>query len=96
MGREMRRSQERAERRQKQREAQQPRRASMSGRHGVAGAERVLAAPLVRGHRRRAEESHVAIAGRGQPTTVVGDPAPRLVMGGHLLFGWVVEQTLLR
>lgn len=103
MGREMRRSQERAERRQKQREAQQPRRApSMSvTAPATPGAEtgfspRRWFGDIV------AELKKVTWPSRREvvnltTVVVVISLLLGLVMGGaDLLFGWVVEQTLLR
>ncbi len=98
MGREQRRSQERAERRQKQREAAQPRRSQMT-----------LSAPAVAGFSPRrwfgdivAELKKVTWPSRREvvnltTVVVVISLALGLVMGGaDLFFGWLVEQTLLR
>ncbi len=105
MGREMRRAQERAERRQKQREAAAPQRAAAPA----------FTAPPAPGEERRgsllkprwamdivSELRKVTWPSRKETTNLTGviiivSLALGVVLGGaDLFFGWLVEQTLLR
>ena len=103
MGREQRRSQERAERRQKQREAAQPSRSQMTlSAPAVAGVERTGFSPRRWFGDIVAELKKVTWPSRGEvvnltTVVVVISLSLGLVMGGaDLFFGWLVEQTLLR
>jgi len=104
MGREMRRSQERAERRQKQRDAVQARRPQMSvaANPSAPGGERTGFSPrrwfgdIVAELKKVTWPSRREVANLTTVVIVISMLLGLMMGGADLLFGWLVEQTLLR
>lgn len=106
MGREMRRAQERAERRQKQREAAAPRRAAAPAFTAPAapgGEERSgsllkprWAMDIISELRKVTWPTRRETANLTGVVIIVSLALGVLLGGADLLFGWLVEQTLLR
>lgn len=104
MGREMRRSQERAERRQKAREAQQPRRSSLpptstsapeAPRSGSLLKPR-WALDIISELKKVTWPSRREVANLTTVVVVISMLLGLVMGGADLFFGWLVEQTLLR
>jgi len=104
MGREMRRAQERAERRQKSREASQPRRAApppMSTSAPDAPRTGSLLKPrwamdIIAELKKVTWPSRREVANLTTVVVVISLLLGAVMGGADLLLGWVVEQTLLR
>ncbi len=104
MGREMRRSQERAERRQKAREAQQPRRSSLpptstsapeAPRTGSLLKPR-WALDIISELKKVTWPSRREVANLTTVVVVISMLLGLVMGGADLFFGWLMEQTLLR